>query len=89
MTDHTYGTCVHKLFSDVNEDLRTKYDEHQESVINFKNNETELNDELMANFTKEFERNMSGIVQIKHLGGFNARIVYQKFDWLKMSLKKQ
>ena len=72
MTDHTYGTCVHKLFSDVNEDLRTKYDEHQESVINFKNNETELNDELMANFTKEFERNLSGIVQIKHLRGFNT-----------------
>ena len=72
MTDHTYGTCVHKIFSDVNEDLQTKYDEHQESVINFKNNETELNDELMENFTKQYEQNMSGIVQIENLRGFNA-----------------
>ena len=78
MTDHTYGTCVHKLFSDVNEDLRTKYDEHQESVINFKNNETELNADLMANFTTEYERNISGIVQIKNLRGFNATVCLPK-----------
>ena len=63
MTDHTYGTCVHKIFFAVNESLQTKYDEHQESVINFKNNETELNDELMANFTKQYESNISGIIQ--------------------------
>ena len=66
LTDHTYGTCVHKIFSAVNERLQTEYDEHQESVINFKNNETELNDELMANFTKQFESNISGIIQTKH-----------------------
>ena len=63
LTDHTYGTCVHKIFFDVNESLQTEYDEHQESVINIKNNETVLNDELMANFTKQFESNISGIIQ--------------------------
>ena len=63
MTGHQYGTCVHKLFSESKDGLNTKFEEHQDSIINFQNDETDMNAELMSNFTTSYENYISGTVQ--------------------------
>ena len=63
MTDHQYGTCVHKLFSTSKDGLDTKFKEHQDSIINFQNEEANMNAELMSTFTTSYENRISGTVQ--------------------------
>ena len=64
MTDHQYGTCVHKLFSTFKDGLNTKFKDHQDSIINFQNDETNMNAELMSNFATSYENHISGTVEI-------------------------
>ena len=64
MTDHQYGTCVHKLFSTFKDGLDTKFEDHQDSIINFQNDETNMNAEFMSNFITSYENRISGTVQI-------------------------
>ena len=64
MSDHQYGTCVHKLFSTFKDGLDTKFKDHQDSIINFQNDETNMNAELMSNFATSYENHISGTVEI-------------------------
>ena len=62
-TDHEYGICILKEFSNGSEIQRSsEYEEHSLSQKNLENNETELNYNLLLAFNESFQTNLSGIV---------------------------
>ena len=62
-TDHEYGICILKEFSNGSEIQRSSgYEEHSLAQKNFENDETELNYNLLLAFNESFQTNLSGIV---------------------------